>query len=183
MSQVDDIPRHAVPSTFGDSASAMASVRSHSVEIMTAFSAFPAAVGALCAVVDGEPRGLAATSLAVGVSYAPPMVSFSVRNESTTWPILSRADRIGISVLTEDQGPVCRKLAGQDGDRFAGLDTTVTPGGALFVNDASTWMECAIAGTAPAGDHTIVTFEVLSVGHERAASPLIFRNNGFLRLR
>ncbi|WP_244278137.1 flavin reductase family protein [Gordonia westfalica] len=150
---------------------------------MTAFSAFPAAVGALCAVVDGEPRGLVATSLAVGVSYAPPMVSFSVRNESTTWPILSRADRIGISVLTEDQGAVCRKLAGQDGDRFSDVRTTVTPSGALFVDDASTWMECAIAGAAPVGDHTIVTFEVLSVGHERAASPLIFRNNGFLRLR
>jgi flavin reductase (DIM6/NTAB) family NADH-FMN oxidoreductase RutF len=168
---------------FGDDVATMAPAVANSNEVRTVFNGFPAAVGALCALVDGQPQGMVATSLAVGVSYNPPMVSFSVRNDSSTWPILQGASRIGISVLAEGQGPACRQLASKDADRFAGLDVTATDEGALFISGAITWMDCEIAGELPAGDHTVGTFLVHEVGHTSAAHPLLFHNGRFPRMR
>ena len=167
---------------FGAGLYAVAPALANSEQVRTVFNGFPAAVGVLCAEVDGEPRGMVATSLAVGVSYDPPMVLFSVRNDSSTWPLLRRSSRIGISVLSEDQGIVCRQIAAKDGDRFSGLETKVTDDGSLFVDGALTWMDCEVAGEMPAGDHTVVTFLVHTVSHCRDVTPLIFHNSRFPRL-
>lgn len=91
-------------SPFGADLGTMLPAEPGSAQIKAVFNGFPAAVGALAALVDGQPHGLVATSVTVGVSYDPPMVLFSVSNDSTTWPRLRRARRIGISVLGEDQG-------------------------------------------------------------------------------
>lgn len=179
---VTDLPETSA-TTFGEHVSAMAPALAHSSEIRTVFNGFPAAVGALCAVVDGVPRGMVATSLAVGVSYDPPMVLFSVRNDSSTWPLLRAAERIGISVLSEDQGAVCRQIASKDGDRFAGLDVEVTDRGALLISGAVSWMECAIEAEVPAGDHTVVTFRIDQVGHVTREHPLLFHDGRFPRMR
>lgn len=176
MSTVEAHPR------FGDHVRSMAPAIADSAEVRTVFNGFPAAAAALCAVVDGEPQGMVATSLAVGVSYDPPMVMFSVRNASSTWPILRRASRIGISILAEDQSAACRQISAKDADRFADLGTWVNDAGALFIDGAVTWMDCEISGDLPAGDHTVVTFLVHEVGHARNAAPLLFHNGRFPRI-
>jgi flavin reductase (DIM6/NTAB) family NADH-FMN oxidoreductase RutF len=168
---------------FGDDLSVMLAAEPGSAQIKAVFGGFPAAVGALCAVVDGVPRGLVATSMSVGVSYDPPMVLFSIRNDSSTWPHLRRAGRIGISVLGETQGPVCGQLASKQGDRFAGLATLETSGGALLIEGAISWMECAIENEVPAGDHAIVILRVERVGHAERTSPLVFHRSRFPVLR
>lgn len=137
----------------------------------------------LCAVVDGEPHGLVATSMTVGVSYDPPMVLFSVRNASSTWPTLRRAERIGISVLGESQGPLCRQIAAKNGNRFDGLETMTTPEGAIFVAGAVSWMNCSIVSEVPAGDHAVVLMQVHEVGHAEQTAPLVFHRSRFPVLR
>lgn len=169
---------------FGDDVTAMAPAIANSPQVRTAFSGFPAAVGALCAVVDDQPCGMVATSLMVGISYNPPMVLFSVRNDSSTWPILRRAERIGISVLAEHQGSACRQISSkQSADRFTDLEITVTEQGALFVCGAITWMDCEISSEFPAGDHRVIIFLVHEVGHSSTQPPLLFHNGRFPRMR
>ncbi len=171
------------PVLFGDDVHDMAPAAPGSPQVRTIFSSFPAAVGALCAVVDGELCGMIATSLSVGVSYDPPMVLFSVRNDSTTWPILRTAGRIGISVLSQGQHELCRQLASKNtAGRFAGLDVQAGEGGALFIGGASTWLNCEVSGDFAAGDHTVITFLVNEVGHSGDVSPLVFHNGRFPRL-
>lgn len=172
-----------VHTQFGDHVRSMAPAVANSMEVRAVFNGFPAAVAALCAVVDGEPQGMVATSLAVGVSYDPPMVMFSVRNASSTWPILQRASRIGISILAEDQSAACRQISSKDADRFADLGTWATDDGALFIDGATTWMDCEISGDLLTGDHTVVTFLVNEVGHARETAPLLFHNGRFPRIR
>ncbi len=167
---------------FGTDAAVLAPAIAHSDHVRAVFSGFPAAVVALCAVVGGEPYGMVATSLAVGVSFDPPMTLFSVRNDSLTWPVLKTARRIGASVLAEHQSAACRQLAAKGVDRFAGLSTQVTEHGSLFVEGASSWMDCEVTGELPAGDHTVIIFRVHQVG-QGPETPLLFHNGRFPRMR
>jgi flavin reductase (DIM6/NTAB) family NADH-FMN oxidoreductase RutF len=64
------------------------------------FGCFPSGVIAVCASIDGEPVGMAASSFTT-VSVAPPLVSICVQNTSTTWPRLRECERLGVSVLAE----------------------------------------------------------------------------------
>ena len=151
-------------------------------EIRGAFGKFPSGVAALCAVIDGEPTGLVASSFSVGVSYEPPLVLFSVQNSSTTWPVLRRGERIGVSILGSDHARECYQLASRKGDRFAGLDTRTTDLRALFIEGSSLWLDCEIYSETPAGDHTIVLLEVKSLKVSDDRDPLIYHSAAFRSL-
>ncbi|ANP73599.1 flavin reductase family protein [Cryobacterium arcticum] len=151
-------------------------------DIRGAFGKFPSGVAALCAVIDGEPTGLVASSFSVGVSYEPPLVLFSVQNSSTTWPVLRRGERIGVSILGSDHGRECYQLASRKGDRFANIDTRTTDLGALFVEGSSLWLDCEIYSETPAGDHTIVLLEVKSLKVSDDRDPLIYHSAAFRSL-
>src|SRR5258707_8716544 len=98
-----------------------------------AFGHFPTGVIAIAAEVDGVRVGLAASTF-VPVSLDPPLVSFCVQNTSTTWPKLKDLPYLGISVLGEIHDAAAKSLAAKTGDRFAGLETTSTDRGAVFVH-------------------------------------------------
>jgi flavin reductase (DIM6/NTAB) family NADH-FMN oxidoreductase RutF len=149
-----------------------------------AFGGFPSGVAALCATVDGKPVGLVASSFSVGVSYSPPMVMFSVQNSSTTWPELARAARIGVSILGREQADTCLQLASRDRDaRFSGVETTVSEGGALFLDAATMWLECEVVSTTPAGDHQVVVLQVHGLSVDDGGDPLVYRQRAFHGLR
>lgn len=59
-----------------------------------AFAHVPSGVVAICADVDGERVGMAASTF-VPVSLDPPLVSFCVQHTSTTWPRLSVLPHLG----------------------------------------------------------------------------------------
>ncbi|ROO86249.1 flavin reductase (DIM6/NTAB) family NADH-FMN oxidoreductase RutF [Actinocorallia herbida] len=149
--------------------------------LRTAFSCFPSGVTALCAIVDGEPVGMAASSF-TSVSLDPPLVSVCVANESRTWELLQDAPCLGVSVLGADQGPACRALAARGADRFAGLDLYATPSGAVLLRGAPAWLECAVEACLPAGDHRIVLMRVRAVDAEPHRDPLVFHASGFRQL-
>jgi flavin reductase (DIM6/NTAB) family NADH-FMN oxidoreductase RutF len=85
-----------------------------------AFGAFPSGVVAVAAEVDGVPVGMVASSF-TSVSLEPALVSFSIANTSSTWPLLRRSARLGLSVLADHHDHVCRQLAGPAAQRFDGL--------------------------------------------------------------
>lgn len=164
---------------FGCGVHALAPAVPGSAEVRTAFSRYAASVGAVCAIVDGLPVGIVATSLAVGISYDPPMITFSIRKESSTWPTLRKAPRVGVSVLSDRQAAACWQIAGRAADRFNGFDLEETPEGALFLHDAMTWFDCRVIDQVEAGDHVVVILELVEVGHDRASAPLIFLDGKF----
>lgn len=171
-----------IESEFGVGVHALAPAVPGSHQVRTVFGRYAASVGALCAVVDGEPVGLVATSLAVGISYDPPMITFSIRNESSTWPTLRNASRIGVSVLGDSQASACWQIAGPAESRFRGVELHESDEGALFLRDAMTWFDCRVAAEVGAGDHTVVILEVVEVGHDQDTAPLIFLDGKFRAL-
>lgn len=134
-------------------------------DLRRAFSGFPSGVAALAATVDGDATILIASSFTVGVSQDPPLVMFAVQHSSTTWPTLSKAAVLGVSILGEHHASKARQLAAKErAERLHGIPTHVTADGALFLHHAPVWMACTIQHVYPAGDHDIV---VLRVGHVR----------------
>ncbi|ANW66785.1 oxidoreductase [Mycolicibacterium murale] len=146
-----------------------------------AFGHFPSGVIAIAAEVDGTRVGLAASTF-VPVSLDPPLVSFCVQNSSTTWPKLEDLPLLGISLLGEAHDAAARTLAAKTGDRFAGLTTVSTEGGAVFIDGTSVWLESAIEQLVPAGDHTIVVLRVTSLTVHEDVAPIVFHRSTFRRL-
>jgi len=146
-----------------------------------AFGHFPSGVIAIAAEVDGTRVGIAASTF-VPVSLDPPLVSFCVQNTSTTWPKLKDLPLLGISVLGEAHDEAARALAAKTGDRFAGLQTVSTGGGAVFVEGTSVWLESAIEQLIPAGDHTIVILRVSDITVHADVPPIVFHRSTFRKL-
>lgn len=143
------------------------------------YGRFPTGVTALCALEDGTPVGLAASSFNT-VSADPPLVSVALQSGSTTWPKLVASPRIGISVFADDQGPLARQMAGH-GDRFAGTATTSSEAGAVFVDGAAAWYEVVIEAVHTIGDHDVAILRVERHGADAAKKPLIFGDSRFQR--
>ena len=146
-----------------------------------AFGHFPSGVIAIAAEVDGVRVGLAASTF-VPVSLDPPLVSFCVQNSSTTWPKLKDLPLLGISLLGEAHDAAARTLAAKTGDRFAGLSTVSTDGGAVFIDGTSVWLESAIEQVVPAGDHAIVVLRVHAMTLHDEVAPIVFHRSTFRKL-
>jgi flavin reductase (DIM6/NTAB) family NADH-FMN oxidoreductase RutF len=151
------------------------------VELRRVFAAYPTGVTAVAALVGNVPRGIVASSF-ISVSLDPPLVSVCVAHASTTWPVLRRAGRLGISVLGAHQQLVCRQLSARGGDRFAALSWWATAAGAVLVSGASAWLDCSIERHVPAGDHDIVLLRVHDL-HASNVPPLVFHGSAFRQLQ
>jgi len=142
-----------------------------------AYSMFPSGVTAICALVDGKPTGVVASSF-TSVSLDPPLVSICVAHTSGTWPILRSASRIGVSVLGEGHRDVVRQLAAREGDRFSGLAHDAD-GDALLLHEAALRAVCSIEREVLAGDHLIAVLRVHSVDPHPEVEPIVFHASGF----
>ncbi|WP_319691280.1 flavin reductase family protein [Streptomyces europaeiscabiei] len=146
-----------------------------------AFGRFPSGVIALCGMVDDRPVGMAVSSF-TSVSLAPPLVSVCLQTSSNTWPKLRRLQRLGLSVLGEQQGAVCRALAGAEASRFAEVHWETTGEGAVVLPGAVTWYTCTLRAELPAGDHVIALLEIDRLWTLPSAEPLVFHGSRFRRL-
>ncbi len=148
-----------------------------------AFSGFPCGIVAIAAQVDGTDEVLVASSFTVGVSQDPPLVLFAVQKSSTTWPVLSKAARLGVSVLGEVHESKIRQLSGKDKEhRLDGLELRPSQRGAILIQDAPIWLECSLWETYPAGDHDIVVLKVEELSSEFAFRPLVWHRSAFATL-
>ena len=146
-----------------------------------AFGVFPSGVVAVASEVDGQLIGLAASSF-TSVSLEPALVSFSVANTSKTWPTLRRAAHLGVTILADHQGDVCRQLAGPVEHRFDDLAVTATGDGAVTLDDGLAMFDCTVYREVEAGDHTIVLLQLHAIEHADTSQPLVFHRSGFGRI-
>lgn len=146
--------------------------------LRAAFANFPSGITAVCALDDGEPVGLAASSF-VSVSLSPPLVSVCIQQSSSTWPNLRRSRRIGVSVLSSEQQDVCRSLASKTGNRFENVAYHTTCGGAVLIDDATAWLECSLHDVFTAGDHDVAFLRVHGLTASANIRPLVFHASSF----
>lgn len=144
------------------------------------FACHPSGVTTVCAMLDGAPVGMAVATF-VPVSLDPPLVSICIDRQSSTWPKLCLAPRLGLSTLADIHERACRQLSAKHGDRFAGVALLESATGAVVLADAAAWFECSISEEVTAGDHLIVLLRVEALAAAAEAQPLIFHASGLHR--
>lgn len=149
--------------------------------LRNAFGCFPSGVTAICAMIDGEPVGMAASSF-VSVSLDPPLILVCIQNSSSTWKKLRSAPRIGVCVLGEEHDRACSQLAAKSGDRFEGLEWSATEGGAVLLQGAVVSLDCSVVEEIGAGDHQLVLLKIEALEFQPTVSPLVFHGSRFRKL-
>ncbi|MET8145858.1 flavin reductase family protein [Sphaerisporangium sp. NPDC005288] len=146
-----------------------------------ALAVHAAGVVVITAQSEGVPVGLTATSFS-SVSLDPPLVSFYVAQESTTWPWLRSADHFAVNILTGDQAELAARFARKGVDRFA-EPTRWRPGplGAPLLQDVSAHLVCLPYDTFTVGDHVLVVGLVAEAGVYHPGHPLLYHQGRFGR--
>jgi 3-hydroxy-9,10-secoandrosta-1,3,5(10)-triene-9,17-dione monooxygenase reductase component len=126
------------------------------------------------AALDGqEPVGFACQSFA-SLSLDPPLVMLAVAKTSTSWPRIERAGRFCVNILAEDQQATCAALGRSGADKFADVPWHTSPHGTVVIDGALATVDCRLADIHEAGDHYIVTGEVVGLAAREHGRPLLY---------
>jgi 3-hydroxy-9,10-secoandrosta-1,3,5(10)-triene-9,17-dione monooxygenase reductase component len=128
---------------------------------------------------DGGPVGLAIGSF-TSVSLDPPLVAFLPAKSSTSWPRMSGSTAFCVNVLGHQHADLGRRFAASGGDKFAGLDWSMSPSGCPVLPDVPAWIDCESYSVTDAGDHWIVLGRVTALAADPGAGvPLVFYRGAY----
>ncbi|MDX3696551.1 flavin reductase family protein [Streptomyces europaeiscabiei] len=135
-------------------------------------------IGATAA--DGQRLGFTCQSFH-SVSLDPPLISISVAQTSTTYPMIRETGRFAVSVLGDNHHKVASAFARKGIDRWGGVAHTGTGTGNPVLTESLMWLDCEIDAEHEAGDHHIVVGRVLEMSQSEAhrGEPLLFYRGGF----
>jgi 3-hydroxy-9,10-secoandrosta-1,3,5(10)-triene-9,17-dione monooxygenase reductase component len=138
--------------------------------------------------LDGErPFGITVNALS-SVSLDPPLVMVALDRRRFLTPIVRRAGRYAVNILSEDQQALSDCFAGAavtpDRDAFCGAAWTPGPTGLPLLEGAIATLECTVTETFQAGDHELFVARVDSVGNaEPHPMPLLYYRRQYLRIQ
>ena len=131
--------------------------------------------------LDGEWVGLTINSFS-SVSLDPPLVLWSIDNNSPSLPVFETTSHYAVSVLSESQEELSNRFASRVPDKFEGLDCPVGTSGSPLIPDALAWFECRIMQRIAAGDHTILLGHVERFAFDARSAPLLFQAGSYRRI-
>lgn len=140
-------------------------------------------VAVITAECDGYLHAMTATSF-TSVSAEPPLALVCVKHGSDTDQLVSKAGRIGISLLGESQQKISSRYAWKNPERdlFDDLDTQRCPGGALVFQNCVAVMEAVIEKSYEAGDHTIYIVRIDYADVNDEVRPLLYWKGAYAEL-
>lgn len=142
---------------------------------------FPTGVTVITAMVDHQPAGFAVGSFA-SLSLDPPQVLFCAGKQSSTWPTISRAGKLCVNILSDDQEDVCRVFASKADDKFAEIGWKHSANGSPLIDGVMASIDCDIDNVIDSGDHFVVILGVTHLDVHHEGGPLIFYRGGYGRV-
>jgi flavin reductase (DIM6/NTAB) family NADH-FMN oxidoreductase RutF len=130
---------------------------------------------------SGDPLGLTASAVC-SVSLSPPLILVCVGAHSEAHEGFRHFGRFGVSVLAEDQEAFSRSFAQPGPEKFVGAPMVRGEGGLSFLQGALAHLECRVAASHPAGDHTIYVGEVVRLA-VFGGDPLLYHRGGYHGVR
>ncbi|GAA3040164.1 flavin reductase family protein [Streptosporangium longisporum] len=125
----------------------------------------------------GDRLGVTVNSF-TSVSLDPPLVLWCLSRRAPSAPAFAEAGRFAVNVLAAGQEHLSRRFATPLPDKFAGVETVLTPGGVPVLAGTLAHFACRTVTTYEGGDHLIFVGEV---EHFRGApgEPLVFHSGSY----
>jgi flavin reductase (DIM6/NTAB) family NADH-FMN oxidoreductase RutF len=147
-------------------------------EFKLAFRNHPAGVAVITADAGDGPVGLTATSV-FSVSAEPPLLVFSISEQSSSAPTINRADTVVVHLLGADQLAVAKLFATSGVDRFADTSSwnrLIT--GEPYLPGVPVWIRGKVIDRMHAGGSTVVAVHALQshISEQAAEAPLVYHN-------
>jgi flavin reductase (DIM6/NTAB) family NADH-FMN oxidoreductase RutF len=151
---------------------------------------FRAAVGAFATGVtvvttmgeDEHGYGMTANAFS-SVSLDPPLVLVCVISPSDGATHIESNQCFAVNILHADQEPISRYFASRDRprgrDAFAEVAHRTGASGSPILDGAAGYLDCRLHAIHEAGDHQIYIGEVLELGFDAEAAPLVFHGGGY----
>lgn len=147
--------------------------------------AFRDALGQFCTGVttittvsqSGERIGITASSFN-SLSLDPPLILWSIANDTPSFEYFNKDDPFVVNVLAADQEDLALKFAQSGADKFDGVHTQAGLKGIPIIDGCVAYLECEVEARHPGGDHDIIVGRVHRVFNLRKA-PLLFHGGAF----
>jgi flavin reductase (DIM6/NTAB) family NADH-FMN oxidoreductase RutF len=116
---------------------------------------FATGVTIITAAANGKRVGMTANSFS-SVSLEPPLVLWSAKRTSQSFPVFEAATHFAVNVLASDQMALSRHFGRPGEDKFKDLPWQSGIGGAPILAGIVCCFECRKAAAYPGGDHLIM---------------------------
>lgn len=145
---------------------------------------YASGVTVIAGLQNGEPVGFTCQSF-YSVSMNPPLVSFSVMHNSTSYPRIRESGRFSVNVLSHHQSEISSQFARKGSDKWRGVDWSLTDNGNPVIADTLMWLDCDIEAEHEVGDHWIVIGRVhnMSPPGWHSGDPLLYFKGRYRHLR
>lgn len=146
------------------------------------------ATGVNVITTQGEDHAYGMTASAFSsVSLDPPMILICI-GSSATGSEMVRGNRVfAVNILSAEQEPLSRYFASKDRprglDAFRAVPHRQEITGSPILEGAAGYLDCAVHAEHEAGDHLIFIGEVLALGSDAGAQPLLFHGGQYRLLR
>jgi len=130
---------------------------------------------------DGRSLALTANSFA-SVSLDPPLVLWSLQNNSDVFDAYANAGQYAINVLTQAQQSLSSQYARKNEHELDPAHFSLGQGGAPLINGALATFECELHQTHDGGDHLIIVGQVTSMANAGGDAPLLFYSGAYREL-
>lgn len=128
---------------------------------------------------NGDRVGMTISSFN-SVSLDPPLVLWSIANDSYSYDAFIDAEYFAVNVLTMGQQALSDRFATRDADKFEGLEFREGLHGLPILPEYAACFECRREHRYFGGDHEIIVGRVLRLD-DRETDPLIIYRGRFLR--
>jgi flavin reductase (DIM6/NTAB) family NADH-FMN oxidoreductase RutF len=141
-------------------------------------AAVPTSVVAIGGRADRDPVVMIIGSFA-SLSLDPMLVGFSVGRGSDRWRRLEHSDRFCVSVLSDDQAWISRRLGRPGEISLDGIGWFASPNGAIALTGAVAHVDVTPAAHYDAGDHFFVLCRVDHLEATGATNPLVYHDGQY----
>lgn len=130
-------------------------------------------------VANGSEQNAFTAAWVMQVSFAPPMIAFSINPEHYSYKLLQASGECTVNVLGQDHLAIAAHF-GSSGVREK-MTTyrwqsgkTVAP----VLSDSLAYFDCKLSHTTDAGDHKIAVCEVIAAAELNSGWPLLYWQTG-----
>ncbi|MBZ0220690.1 MAG: flavin reductase family protein [Candidatus Methylomirabilis sp.] len=153
-------------------------------EISKAESLISHGVYVISTVYEGRANALTAAWVA-RASFVPPLVTVSVGKARFSHDMIRNSGIFAVNILGPEDISIGKHFGlktGRKTDKFEGVKYETKATGAPVLIECAAWLDCKVASSHDAGDHTLFIGEAVDAGVRRpGARPLIYERESFFK--